>query len=194
MNPKVAPSQSLGWWLTSGFHQLRLVVYQFIPFFFSGFYISQVVGNGISEPSTVVQFQWFRNKGIRCVYSVKEGLYLIVGEAADFQFSQRLLLAQDTLSGLWQDVLIVCLAKHLQGHTGMAECGEINKLSKCFLKKGLQMETITISGDIFLTVSDFEGIRFFWCGKPEPKTRGSWLNLPIGETCEKGDSTWGTLA
>ena len=31
--------------------------------------------------------------------------------------------------------------------------------------------------DIFLTVSDFEGIRLFWCGKPEPKTRGSWLNL-----------------
>ena len=84
-----------------------------------------------------------------CFGSLKEGLYLIFGEAADFQFSQRLSLAQDTLSGLWQDVLIVCLAKHLQGHTGTAECGEVNKLSKCFLKKGLQMETITISEIFF---------------------------------------------
>ena len=69
MNPKVAPSQSLGWWLKSGFHQL--VVYQFIPhFFFRGFIYPRWLF-GISEPSTVVQLRWFRNKGIRCVYSVQ---------------------------------------------------------------------------------------------------------------------------
>ena len=113
---------------------------------------------GISEPSTVVQLRWLETRKLDvcilynylgCFGSLKEGLYLNFGEAAAFQFSQQLLLAQDTLSGLWQDVLIVCLAKHLQGHTGTAECGEIKKLSKCFLKKGLQMETITISEIFF---------------------------------------------
>ena len=39
----------------SGDHQLRLVVY---PIIYRVFSTSQVVGNGISEPSTVVQYFW----------------------------------------------------------------------------------------------------------------------------------------
>ena len=42
--------QLLSWWFRNSADKLRLVVY---PIIYDGFYASQVVGNGISEPPTV---------------------------------------------------------------------------------------------------------------------------------------------
>ena len=127
------------------------------PVFFF-FRVSYIPGSclGFSEPATVVQLEtreldvcilynylgWFWVPKRRTLPNFWWGCWLPV-------FSTTFAGSRTTLSGLWQDVLIVCLAKHLQGHTGTAECGEINRLSKCFLKKGLRMETITISEIFF---------------------------------------------
>ena len=49
---------SFGWWFRNPANQLRLVVY---PIIYKVLYIQAVVGNGISEPSTMygLDFPWW---------------------------------------------------------------------------------------------------------------------------------------